>query len=81
MIAVVMEPRCRDTSKWTVGLVKGKLGTKLYIDLSENEGHESYVEGICRLVREIENITGKVFTTTAAATAIIIILFVCDMHA
>lgn len=35
MIAVVMEPRCRNTSEWK-GAVGGKLGPKLYIDLSED---------------------------------------------
>jgi len=44
MIAVILEPSCRDTSKWAAGIVKGKLGTKLYIDLSGNENEESFHE-------------------------------------
>jgi hypothetical protein len=61
MIAVVLEPSCRDTSKWAAGVVKGKLGTKLYIDLSANEDDDSFHEGITKLLREISTLTGKTY--------------------
>lgn len=61
MIAIVLEPSCRDTSKWAAGVVKGKLGTKLYIDLSANEDDDSFSEGITKLLREISALTGKTF--------------------
>jgi len=61
MIAIVIEPSCRDTSKWASGVVKGKLGTKLYIDLSANEDEESFPEGVSKLLREISTLTGKTF--------------------
>jgi hypothetical protein len=37
MIVVVMEPRMRMITKWPGGAVKGKLGPKLYIDMSDDD--------------------------------------------
>lgn len=61
MISVVLEPSCRDTSKWAAGVVKGKLGTKLYIDLSANEDDDSFLDGITKLLREVSVVAGKSF--------------------
>ena len=35
MLAVVMEPACKDTKTWQ-GVVGGKLGSRLYCDASED---------------------------------------------
>ena len=42
MYPVVMEPRCKDTRRWT-GVVAGKLGGKLYADFSSDDKLESAV--------------------------------------
>ena len=54
MIAVVMEPRCRNTSYWQ-GVVGGKLGCKLYADYS-NDDKESFQNAFCMILAEIKNI-------------------------
>eukprot|EP00966_Prymnesium_polylepis_P055446 1282248-Prymnesium_polylepis.1 len=41
MMAVVMEPTMRDTKTWT-GVVGAKLGTSLYVDLSDNHTTASF---------------------------------------
>ena len=53
-----MEPSCRDTSSWIPGVVKGKLGTKLYVDLADPEDSKSFENGIQTLIQEIKLITG-----------------------
>eukprot|EP00966_Prymnesium_polylepis_P280331 6477347-Prymnesium_polylepis.1 len=52
MVAVVMEPEMRDTKQW-VGVVGGKLGLSLYVDLSADEDDEHFTSGVERLAREI----------------------------
>ena len=37
IIAVVMEPRCKNPMVWPDGTVKGKLAPKLYIDMSSDD--------------------------------------------
>ena len=54
MIAVVMEPRCRNTSYWK-GVVGGKLGCKLYADYS-NDDNESFQNAFNMILTEIKNI-------------------------
>ena len=53
MIAVVMEPGCLNTKKWPMGTVKGKLATKLYVDLSSDDDAK-LADGNQRLVKEVE---------------------------
>jgi len=55
LIPVVMEPRCRSTSEWK-GAVGGKLGPKLYIDLSDDG--PAFEAGIDRLIDDIVKIAG-----------------------
>jgi len=50
IIPVVMEAGCRDTAEWA-GVVGGKLGGKLYVDLS---GPEAWETGLPNLVRSIK---------------------------
>jgi len=58
MLPVVMEPALRDTKAWR-GQVGGKLGVKLYVDLSEEEeGKEegaAFEAGVGRLIDEIRS--------------------------
>jgi hypothetical protein len=63
IIPIVMEPRCRSTSQW-LGPVGGKLGTKLYIDLSEDG--PSFDVGIARLVDEIVKLAGAELPSASA---------------
>jgi hypothetical protein len=51
MIAVVMEPRCRDPRSWPNGTVKGKLAPKLYVDLADDG--VAFDEGVQRLITEV----------------------------
>ena len=51
MLPVVMEPRCKCPSDWT-GVVGGKLGGILYVDLSSDD-KAAFKAGINHLVREI----------------------------
>ena len=50
MIAVVMEPSCRDTARWQ-GVVGLRLGSSLYVDCSEDAGFDAGVEAIAAEVR------------------------------
>jgi hypothetical protein len=68
IIPVIMEPECRDTSSWLAGTVKGKLGTKLYIDLADEEGKDSYQAGLDRLINEIEILSGRKFDGAPTAS-------------
>ena len=47
LVAVVMEPRCLDTTDWhgTVGL---RLGSHLYVDLTRDDGMEAKVEELAQ---------------------------------
>ena len=53
MITVVMEPGCRDTSRWE-GAVGLRLGSRLYVDLSADVDTSEFADGIQALRREIE---------------------------
>merc|ERR1712146_69655 len=53
MITVVMEPGCRDTSRWQ-GAVGLRLGSRLYVDLSADVDTSEFADGIQALRREIE---------------------------
>ena len=57
MVPVVMEPRCLDTTKWT-GVVGGKLGSKLYCNLSAGaedaiSDEEAAIESIVVALRSV----------------------------
>eukprot|EP00966_Prymnesium_polylepis_P134275 3103821-Prymnesium_polylepis.1 len=52
MVAVVMEPEMRDTKVW-MGVVGGKLGTSLYVDLSADQADEKFASGVEHLAKEI----------------------------
>ena len=54
MVSVVMEPSCRDP-KGRVGVVGGKLGGLLYVDLSADD--ERWGEGIEQLEENIRDVT------------------------
>ena len=54
MVAVVMEPDARNPKEW-LGVVGGKLGTSLYVDLSADEGQGAWMNGVQQLVREIRD--------------------------
>jgi hypothetical protein len=58
MIPVVMEPRCRAPGSWPGGTVKGKIGSKLNIDLSDDATFDAGT--MAHLIREIAAVTGKV---------------------
>ena len=55
MVAVVMEPECRNPALWT-GVVGGKLGGMLYIDLSD-EDQRRFDEGVEKLAAEIRSLS------------------------
>ena len=55
MVPVVMEPACRNPKLWT-GVVAGKLGGKLYVDLSGDVGCAAFADGVQRLANEIETV-------------------------
>jgi len=57
MIAVVMEPRCRNTSQWK-GVVGGKLGCKLYADFT-NDDETSFESALCAILSELKNIISE----------------------
>lgn len=63
MISIVMERGCRNPSAWE-GTVGGKLGGKLYIDLSEDG--EKFDAGITRLIEEICTITDRQLETVTS---------------
>jgi len=54
MIPVVMEPRCLNTSTWQ-GKVGGKLGSKLYINLT-SDADDFFKAGVDRIVEEMRHI-------------------------
>ena len=54
MIAAVMEPRCRDPTKWQ-GAVGMTLGGRLYKDLAEDD----VAAGVQALMEEIVRVTGR----------------------
>ena len=54
MVTVVMEPGCRNASQW-IGTVSGKLGGKLYIDLS-TEDYNAFDKAVARLAAEIRSV-------------------------
>ena len=45
MVTVVMEPNCLNPKKWPSGTVKGKLATKLYVNLSSDSDDDKLSEG------------------------------------
>ena len=51
-----MEPRCRAPGNWLAGTVKGMLGPKLYVDMSDDAAFD---DGIAHLIREIVTVTGE----------------------
>ena len=54
MIPVVMEPCCLNTSTWK-GKVGGKLGNKLYINLT-SDADDLFKAGVDRIVEEMRHI-------------------------
>ena len=54
MVTVVMEPNCLNPKKWPSGTVKGKLATKLYVNLSSDSDDDKLSEGCQSLIREVE---------------------------
>lgn len=58
MIPIVMEPRCRSVSDWPAGSVKGKLCTKLFIDLTDDDD-DKFGAGVRKLIDELAAMTGK----------------------
>ena len=58
MVTVVMERGCRNPSGW-VGTVGGKLGGKLYVDLSMDATDAAFGEGVRRLVSEIRTVSAS----------------------
>jgi len=57
MIPVIMEPGLRDARDWPAGTVRGKIGTKLYVDLSMDTSE--WKNGLQHLVRELSEVTHK----------------------
>ena len=62
MVAVVMEPSCRNTNEWS-GTVGGKLGGLLYTDLADDG--QVFENNLQRLVMEIQALTEKAKPVTA----------------
>ena len=58
IIPVVMEPRLFSPMHWPDGTVKGKLGTKLYIDLTSDDS-VSFERKVGELVTEIKRVIGE----------------------
>ena len=57
MIAVVMEPECRDTTQWH-GAVGLRLGSCLYLDCSADAGSAAFNSGVDALIAEVRLRTG-----------------------
>jgi len=56
LITVVMEPSARNPREWR-GPVGGKLGTRLFVDLSDDEPRK-FAEGVQHLIAEMGRVTG-----------------------
>ena len=72
LISVVLEPQCKDTFRWSAGVVQGKLGSKLYVNLSDDEDQPGFQAGIEQLLQELATVTGRTFATgggTASASS------------
>ena len=54
MVPIVMEPRCLNPQSWK-GVVGGKLGSKLYINMASDED-AAFAECVERIVKEIDEI-------------------------
>ena len=48
----------RSTGKWTAGVVKGKLGSKLYVNLSDDVDTPGFADGFEALLSEVKTLTG-----------------------
>mmetsp|Transcript_34794 Transcript_34794/g.96078 ORF Transcript_34794/g.96078 Transcript_34794/m.96078 type:complete len:102 (-) Transcript_34794:344-649(-) len=55
MIAVVMDPACKDTSQWQ-GVVGLRLGSSLYVDLSMDENAPEFDANLQQLVGELRSL-------------------------
>jgi hypothetical protein len=70
MLAIVMEPQCRDPTKWD-GKVGGSLGTKLYFDFADTPANDlafdKKMDELAKMVRDI--LTSAAATAEAAAAA------------
>ena len=55
MIPVVMEPSCLDTSTWT-SVVCGKLGGKLYVNLSKASTQEDMQKGVAEIIQALKKV-------------------------
>ena len=53
IVAAVMEPSCRVTSKWT-GSIGGRLGGRLYTDLTADQGTDAFATAVDKLADEIQ---------------------------
>lgn len=49
------------------GVVKGKLGSKLYVNLADEVGSSAFADGIKRLVQEVAALVGRELVAPAAA--------------
>lgn len=57
MIPVIMEPGLRSAQDWPAGTVRGKIGLKLYVDLSMDTSE--WNDGLQNLVKELSEVTHK----------------------
>ena len=69
MLAIVMEPQCRDPTKWK-GKIKGSLGTKLYFDFADTPANDlAFDKKMDELAKRIRDILTSAAAEAAAAAA------------
>jgi hypothetical protein len=64
----------------SAGVVKGKLGSKLYVNLADDVGTEAFTDGIKRLVQELATLVGREFVPLATGSKLAEVASVCDVH-
>ena len=55
MIPVVLEPSCLSPSEWPGGTVQGKLGSKMYINLSSDHFFSTGIELLSEEIKKIRS--------------------------
>jgi hypothetical protein len=69
---------CPIVCRPSAGVVKGKLGSKLYVNLADDVGTEAFTDGIKRLVQELATLVGHAFVPPATRSEPVEIVSVCD---